>query len=84
MNTTSVLLLCLFNLFSFVIGALIGQRSTKGKEIIINPIKAIKEDIRENKNNKQELLRKKQIETMLENIEKYDGSGIGQKQIPKD
>ena len=84
METYEVIILCAVNLISFVIGAKIGQRSVNGREITFNPIKAIKNDIKDNKINKQEELRKRKIETMLDNIENYDGTGLGQKEIPKD
>lgn len=79
-----VIILCAFNLISFIVGAKIGQSSVKGKDITLNPVKAIKQDIKENKINKEYDLKKKQIDTMLQNIDKYDGTGIGQKEIPKD
>ena len=84
MTVYEVIILCAFNLLSFIIGAKIGQVSIKGRDIKINPIKAIKEDIRENKIAKEDNLRKRKIDTMLQNIDKYDGTSLGQKEIPRD
>lgn len=84
MELYETLILCAFNLLSFVIGAKIGQASVKGRDIRINPVKAIKEDIRESKIAKEDNLKKRQIDTMLQNIDKYDGTSLGQKEIPKD
>ena len=53
-------------------------------DITFNPVKAIKNDLKENKINKKEDLRRRKIETALENIENYNGTGLGQKEIPKD
>lgn len=83
MQVYEVIILCAFNLISFIVGAKIGQSSAKGKDIKINPVKAIKDDIKETKVAKADSLKRKQIDTMLQNIDKYDGTGIGQTEIPK-
>lgn len=75
---------CGMCILSFVIGAMIGQRAQKGKDITINPVKAIKEEIKESKEKKQEDLKIRQMNTMLKNIDNYDGSGMGQTEIPKE
>ena len=75
---------CGMCILSFVIGAMIGQRTQKGKDITINPVKAIKEEIKESKEKKQEDLKIRQMNTMLKNIDNYDGSGMGQTEIPKE
>lgn len=84
METLDVIILCGINLLSFILGAKIGQESIRGKEIKVNPIKVIKDEIRESKTVKEDNLRKRQLETMLHNIDSYDGTGIGQKIIPKE
>lgn len=82
MNTIDVVVLCIVNLLSFVIGAIIGQRVGNGKQLSLNPVKTIKEDIKESRTKKQEDLKTRQLQTNLANIENYDGTGLGQKQIP--
>ena len=84
MKTIDLIIICGFNLFSFVMGAKIGQMIVKGKEIKVNPVNIIKDEIKENKMNKEESLRKRKFNTMWDNIEKYDGTGLGQKQIPRE
>lgn len=84
METIELLCILAFNLFSFVMGAKIGQMSVKGKEIKVNPVNIIKDEIKETKMTKEESLRKRKFNTMWDNIEKYDGTGLGQKQIPRD
>lgn len=75
---------CILCIISFVIGAIIGQSVRKGKDITINPVKAIKEEIKESKEKKQEDLKIRQMNAMLKNIDNYDGSGMGQSEIPKE
>lgn len=84
MDVMDVLCLLAFNLFSVLVGAIIGQKTAKGRDIKFNPVKAIKEEIKESKVSREENLRKRKIDTMLQNIDSYDGTGLGQKQIPKD
>ena len=84
MDAIQMVTLCAFNLLFFIVGAKIGQASAKGREIRINPVRAIKEEIKEVKAEKKESLRKRKVDTMLQNIDMYDGTGLGQKQIPKD
>ena len=84
MNTMEVLCLLAFNLFSILVGVIIGQKLSKGREIKLNPVKAIKEEIKDSKVSREENLRKRKIDTMLQNIDSYDGTGLGQKQIPRD
>lgn len=75
---------CGMCILSFVIGAMVGQRTQKGKDITLNPVRAIKEEIKDSKEKKQEDLKIRQINTMLKNIDNYDGSGMGQSEIPKE
>ena len=84
MNTIEVLGICAFNLISLIVGVKIGQLASRGRDITLNPVKAIKNEIRDNKETKEEILRKKKINTMLSNIDKFNGSGLGQEPIPKD
>lgn len=74
---------CGMCILSFVIGAIIGQRAQKGKDITLNPVKVIKENKTESKVKKEEDLKRRQIDTMLKNIDNYDGSGMGQTEIPR-
>ena len=84
MENYEVIILCAINLISFAVVAKIGHGRIRGREITFNPVKAIKNDLKENKINKKEDLRRRKIETALENIENYNGTGLGQKEIPKD
>ena len=68
----------LMNVLCFLIGAKTGQKASKGEDITlpkINPIEAV----RTHEENKQQKKEEDNFNTMLENIEAYDGTGIGQK-----
>lgn len=72
----------IFLIISFIIGARVGQKIVKGEEIKIalpNPIQKINE-YRENKETKKEL---EILDIINENIDNYNGTGFGQKNIPR-
>ena len=74
-----------------VIAILNDFRKDRGlKPITINPIEKvaeIKEKVQENKEleefRKQQELESEALATMLDNIEKYDGTGAGQTDVPE-
>ena len=64
----------------FLIGAKVGQKVSKGEAVelpSVNPIRAIKES-REQKEAEMEAYK---LETILRNIERYDGTGRGQEDV---
>jgi hypothetical protein len=70
------------NIVCFFVGAKVGQKVSKGEPIempSLNPMKVIQE------HREQEEAKKKQneIETIMRNIEKYDGTGYGQEDVPR-
>lgn len=68
------------NLLCFAIGAKLGQTVVKGKEIklpSINPMDAIRTH---NEKKKAEIEQDK-FETIMRNIECYDGTGKGQEDV---
>ncbi len=70
----------IINIFCFIIGAKVGQSVSKGADVKLpnlNPIKLIKEQ-KENKENREQL---EKYNTMFENINNYDGTGMGQKDL---
>lgn len=69
------------NILCFVIGAKVGQAVTKGEQIKlpeVNPVKAF-EECRSRKAAEKEA---DQLSVLLHNIDVYDGTGAGQKDIP--
>lgn len=70
------------NVACFFIGSRIGQKVAKGEPIEmpnINPI----EKIQEHKDKKQARAEKDRIETILQNIDNYNGTSAGQKDVPR-
>lgn len=70
------------NILCFLTGAKVGQAVQKGETIetpSVNPVKAIRE--REEKREAQR--EADRLATILENIEKYDGTDAGQKDVPR-
>ena len=84
MTETLILIISIgiMNILCFFIGAKVGQKVIKGEELEIpkiEPIKAIREH-----NEKQEILKLQEKERIIsENIDKYDGTSLGQKDIPR-
>ena len=70
------------NIACFVIGAKVGQAASKGETIetpTVNPMKLYRE--REEKREAQK--EQDRIETIMRNIEGYDGTGRGQEDVPR-
>jgi hypothetical protein len=68
----------LMNVLCFLIGAKTGQKASKGEEITLPNLNPI-EVVREHEETKQQKKEEDNFNTMLENIEVYDGTSIGQK-----
>jgi hypothetical protein len=68
------------NIVCLVVGAKVGQTVSKGETIempSVNPIEAIREH-----NDKREADREQdRLETIMRNIERYDGSANGQEDV---
>ena len=70
------------NAVCFFIGAKIGQTVTKGETIeapTFNPV----EMVREHKDKREQRIEQERKKILLENIDIYNGTGIGQKDIPR-
>lgn len=70
------------NVACFFIGAKVGQTVSKGEPLeapSLNPMKAIQE------HNDRKAAREEadKLQVILENIERYDGTGSGQKDVPR-
>lgn len=79
-----VLVIGILCIVCFFIGARVGQKVVKGEEIKapsiskLNPINIYKEH-----QEKQEMEKEKnKVETILRNIERYDGTDNGQEDVP--
>lgn len=71
------------NIACFFIGAKVGQTVAKGKDIeapkIPNPVTAYKAHIA----TKEAEAEKNRLDIILGNIERYDGTGAGQEDVPR-
>lgn len=64
----------------FFIGAKIGQKVSKGEAVVlpsVNPIDAL----RERRGNKEAQMQADKYDTILRNIERYDGTAKGQEDV---
>ena len=71
------------NIVCFFVGAKVGQTVAKGKEIevpkINSPVAAYKAHIA----TKEAEAEKNRLDVILRNIERYDGTGHGQEDVPR-
>ena len=69
------------NILCFMIGAKVGQKVSKGEEVqlpSVNPLDAY----RKHQAKKEAEQEQEMIDTILLNVERYDGTGNGQKDVP--
>lgn len=69
------------NILCFIVGARVGQKVTKGEEVelpSVNPMDAI----REHQEKKEAQREQDRVDTILRNIEGYDGTSYGQEDVP--
>lgn len=80
-----VLLMAVFaasNIFCFMVGAKVGQTVSKGETVNIpsvNPVKAY----REHEAKKVMKHEQDRLNTILSNLDSYDGTSNGQREVPK-
>ena len=70
------------NIACFFIGAKLGQTVSKGKDIeapSINPVTAYKRHL----DQKEAEREKNRLDVIMANIERYDGTGNGQEDVPR-
>jgi hypothetical protein len=82
MTVLIILAVGTLNLVCFFVGAKVGQTAAKGEKIeapSFNPM----QKIREAQSRKQAKKERNRVETILQNIEVYDGTSAGQKEVPK-
>lgn len=69
---------CIWGAFCFIKGYNMGAKEAKKPEI---KVETPKRKIEKAKTNKKLAEKQRKVNTLLENIDKYDGSSIGQKEI---
>lgn len=82
MEIALVFLVGVMNICCFTIGAVVGQKVSKGEKIetpTVNPMKLYRE-----KEAKREAQKEQdKLDTILRNIEGYDGTSRGQEDVPR-
>lgn len=82
MEALLLLVMGAVNVACFIIGAKVGQAVSKGEAIetpTLNPLKAMQEHA----DKKQAKAEQERIETIMRNIESYDGTGANQEDVPR-
>ena len=68
------------NIACFIIGAKVGQTVSKGEKVEmpdLNPLKAV----RESRARKEMQIKQDKLDTVLRNIDRYDGTSRGQEDV---
>ena len=82
MEILLILLVGTLNVVCFFVGAKVGQQVSRGETITapeINPVKIAKE--RQERREAEE--KKNRMDIILENIEAFDGTSFGQRDVPR-
>ena len=79
-NILTIIALGTLNIVCFFVGAKIGQKVVKGEEIKAPEI-TIPTPIRDYQKKKQAEAEQNRLETIMQNIEAYDGTSAGQKDV---
>jgi hypothetical protein len=79
-NILTIIALGTLNIVCFFIGAKIGQKVVKGEEIKAPEI-TIPTPIRDYQRKKQAEAEQNKIDTIMQNIEAYNGTSAGQKDV---
>ena len=82
MEALLLLVMGMTNVLCFMIGAKVGQKVVKGEPVelpSLNPMDAV----REHQSKRQAEMEMDKVETILRNMEAYDGTSNGQKDVPR-
>ena len=71
------------NVVCFFVGAKVGQTVASGKDIEVPAIKSPLEMVKDHQEKKAYEREQNKINTLLANIDAYDGTSIGQKEVPR-
>lgn len=81
MEVLLLLVMGIVNILCFMIGAKVGQKVVKGEEVelpTLDPMKAY----REHQDRKEAQAQQDKLDVIRSNIDTYDGTGNGQKEVP--
>lgn len=78
MEVLGVVAIGVLNLLCFMAGAKVAT----SKEITLPAVKNPAEAIQEHREKRASQRQQERMETILQNIDRYDGTGIGQQEVP--
>ena len=82
MEVLLLAVMAISNIGCFLLGAKVGQAVSKGEKVELPSIDLLKA-AREREAKQEAELEQSQITTILENVERYDGTDNGQKDVPR-
>lgn len=82
MEVLLMLVMGAMNILCFLIGAKVGQAVDKGKDIELPKINPL-EMMREREEKREARREQDRLDTILRNIEAYDGTSHGQEDVPR-
>jgi hypothetical protein len=83
MEILIILVVCIANILCFYIGARIGQKIIRDEEVTLpNPVTEVREQMQEYRERRENKREQDRIDVILQNVENYDGTGYGQKDVP--
>ena len=71
------------NIVCFFIGAKVGQAVVRGEKIEAPVVKGPMTLIKEHRDHKEAEAEKNRLDVIMRNIERYDGTGNGQEDVPR-
>ena len=81
-NIILILVVGTLNVVCFFVGAKVGQQVNKGETLELPKVNPI-EIIRERQDKREAKKEQERIDTIMRNIEMYDGTSNGQEDVPK-
>jgi hypothetical protein len=81
MDLLTIVAISLLNIICFITGAIVGQKTVKGEKIELPKLNPM-EIYRDNQEKKEAAKEMDKLETILRNIERYDGTTRGQEDVP--
>jgi len=82
MEALTLLVMGAVNILCFMVGAKVGQTVSREEEVklpTVNPMEAYKE----HRAKVEAEMEQSRIDTIMRNIENYDGTGEGQEEVPR-
>lgn len=78
-----ILVVCIANILCFYIGARIGQKIIREEEVTLpNPVKEVQDHMQAQREKRKAREEQDQLDVILANVESYDGTGWGQRDVP--